>query len=236
MLGDEVSADDDPEPEGRPLGRRAFLGALGLGVSSLMWGDKALQLFQSATDGLPASVRAAIPVGGQWRIYAVDLPYPDFDPARWTLTIDGLVDRPVRLDITRLRGLAQREQVSDFHCVTGWSVPGVKWRGVGFAELLALAGPKPAATALTFTSAEQPYVDTITLEQLDQPDAMLALDMDGAPLTQEHGAPARVVMPKMYGYKGVKWVDRITVTDTIRDGYWEQRGYSRDAWVDGAPA
>ena len=72
----------------------------------------------------------------------------------------------------------------------------------------------PRARALTFVSAEEPYVDTLTLAQLrDAPDAMLALEMDGRPLTREHGAPARVVMPQMYGYKGVKWVRRITVTD-----------------------
>jgi len=227
-----VDTGEDPHPEGRPFGRRAFLGALGVGATSLVWGDKALQLFQGATNKLPASVRAAVPVGGEWRIYAINLPYPRFDEASWSLTIDGLVERPQRLTMADLRGLAQVDQTSDFHCVTGWSVLGVKWRGVRFAELLRLAGVRAGATALTFTSAEVPYVDTITLKQLEAPDAMVAFDMDGRPLTREHGAPARVVMPKMYGYKGVKWLNRITVTDTVSDGYWEQRGYSRDAYVE----
>ena len=227
-----MTADVDPPPEGRPLGRRAFLGVLGVGVTSLVWGDKALQLVQGATSELPASVRAAIPVGGQWRIYAVNLPYPRYDPASWALTIDGLVERPQRLSMADLRRLTQVEESADFHCVTGWSVTGVKWRGVRFAELLATAGLKPGAQALKFTSAEVPYVDTLTLEQLTAPDAMLAFDMDGRPLTQEHGAPARVVMPRMYGYKGVKWLNRITVVDRATDGYWEQRGYSRDAYLE----
>ena len=60
---------------------------------------------------------------------------------------------------------------------------------------------------------------------------MLAYEMDHAPITRPHGAPVRVVMPRMYGYKGVKWVQRITVVDTIEDGYWVARGYDRDAWV-----
>jgi DMSO/TMAO reductase YedYZ molybdopterin-dependent catalytic subunit len=224
---------DEPEPEGRLLGRRAFLGALGLGATSLIWGDQALQLVERATGKLPASVRAAVPVGGRFRIYAINLPYPEFDPATWTLTVDGLVDRPQRLGLADLRGLTPAAQTSDFHCVTGWSVLGVKWRGVRFSELLKLAGPKPGATALQFTSSEKPYVDTLTLAQLRAaPDAMLALEMDGTPLSREHGAPARVVMPKMYGYKGVKWLERITVVDRATDGYWEQRGYSRDAYVE----
>ena len=60
---------------------------------------------------------------------------------------------------------------------------------------------------------------------------MLAYDMDGQPLRQEHGAPIRLVIPEMYGYKNVKWVERITVTRAPVDGYWEQRGYDRNAWV-----
>jgi DMSO/TMAO reductase YedYZ molybdopterin-dependent catalytic subunit len=224
--------DDDPQgPPGRLLGRRAFFGVVGAGVSGLLWGGSALRAASDVSSVLPNEVRNAIPFGGGWRIYAVDPPYPRFDPATWRLRIDGLVERPVELTYAQLRGLPRAEQVSDFHCVTGWSVDGVRWRGVRFAALLDLARPRPAARALTFASAEDPYVDSLTLEQLRAPDAMLAYDMDGAPLTREHGAPARVVMPRMYGYKGVKWLRRITVTDRAPDGYWEQRGYDRDAWV-----
>ncbi|MGH2897948.1 MAG: molybdopterin-dependent oxidoreductase, partial [Solirubrobacteraceae bacterium] len=103
-----------------------------------------------------------------------------------------------------------------------------------FEDLLAAARPLPRATALKFVSAEQPYVDSLTIEQLREPDAMLALRMDGAALERKHGAPARVVMPQMYGYKGVKWVQRIVVTDRVDDGYWQQRGYDRDAWLGGS--
>ena len=60
---------------------------------------------------------------------------------------------------------------------------------------------------------------------------MPAYEMDGKPLSQEHGAPIRVVIPEMYGYKNVKWVHRIEFTPTVRAGYWEQRGYDTDAWV-----
>jgi DMSO/TMAO reductase YedYZ molybdopterin-dependent catalytic subunit len=224
--------DDEPQdPPGRLLGRRAFFGMVGVGVSGLLWGGTALRAASNAGSVLPHEVRNAIPFGGGWRIYAVNPPYPSFDPATWRLRIDGLVERPVELSHAQLLALPRAEQVSDFHCVTGWSVDGVRWAGVRFADLLALARPKPAARALTFTSAENPYVDSLTLEQLRAPDAMVAYEMDRAPLTRDHGAPARVVMPRMYGYKGVKWLERITVTSAAPDGYWEQRGYDRDAWV-----
>jgi DMSO/TMAO reductase YedYZ molybdopterin-dependent catalytic subunit len=230
-----VAVPGDPHPggsdEGCPLGRRAFLGIVGVGLSSLWWGGGALDLVSQATRVVPEGVRSAIPFGQGWRIYAINPPYPRFDPATWRLRIDGLVETPQELTYAQLRGLPRAEQVSDFRCVTGWGVDGVRWAGVRFADLLAAARPLPAAKGLTFVSAEDPYVDTLTLPQALARDAMLAYDMDRRPLTRAHGAPARVVMPRMFGYKGVKWVERIVVTDRITDGYWEQRGYDRDAWI-----
>ena len=97
--------------------------------------------------------------------------------------------------------------------------------------MLAAARPYPTARALTFISAEKPYVDSLTLDQAYLKDVLLAYEMDGKPLTRPHGAPLRVVIPDMYGYKNVKWVEQITVTDRAIDGYWEVRGYDRNAWV-----
>ena len=99
------------------------------------------------------------------------------------------------------------------------------------SSLLELARPLPSAAGLQFISAEQPYVDTLTMAQAAMPDVMLAHQMAGQPLPQEHGAPVRVVIPKMYGYKGVKWLAHIRVVGQIEPGYWEQRGYDVDAWI-----
>ena len=71
----------------------------------------------------------------------------------------------------------------------------------------------------------------LTLEQAYLDDAMLAYEMDGKPLRREPRAPVRVVIPEMYGYKNVKWVERIVVARRAQLGYWEQRGYDVDAWV-----
>ena len=60
---------------------------------------------------------------------------------------------------------------------------------------------------------------------------MLAFRMDGKPLAREHGAPLRLVIPDMYGYKGVKWLRQINLVQGVQDGYWERLGYDRDAWV-----
>lgn len=230
---DRMSAQPpDDAPRGRPLGRRAFLGIVGVGVSSLVWAEPLLHALNSAESALPASVRSAVPsLGGGWRIYSVNPPYPTFREATWKLRIDGLVAEPQEYTLAQLKALPRAQQVSDFHCVTGWSVDDVQWAGVRFADLLAAAKPLPEARAIQFVSAEEPYVDTLTLDQARRPDAMLAYEMDGKPISREHGAPVRVVMPRMYGYKSTKWVARLRLTAAAQDGYWEQRGYDRDAWV-----
>ncbi len=171
-----------------------------------------------------------MPSGG-WRIYTVADSMPTFDPRTWRLRIDGLVERPRELSYEQLRSLPRAEQVSTFHCVTGWTVEHVHWAGVRFRDLLALVRPKPQAHALRFLSAEVPYEDSLTLAQAQLADAMLAYEMDGRPLRREHGAPVRVVIPEMYGYKNVKWVERIELVPRPVDGFWEKLGYDRNAWV-----
>ena len=217
----------DQEP--RRIGRRVFLGTVVGGLTSLFWGKAAW----SRVSGVLGGVEAAIPLvpSRGWRIYTVAATMPSFDVASWRLRIGGLVEEPLELSYEQLRGLPQVSQVSVFHCVTGWSVSGVHWRGVRFRDLLAGARPLAGAHALQFVSAEVPYVDYLTLGQALLPDVMLAWEMDGQPLRREHGAPVRVVIPDMYGYKNVKWVAEINLVSAAESGYWEVRGYDRDAWV-----
>jgi DMSO/TMAO reductase YedYZ molybdopterin-dependent catalytic subunit len=211
-------------------GRRAFLLAVGGGLSSLAWAGPVSRALAPVTSGISQLVGDALPVGG-WRIYTISGTMPEFDPSTWRLEIGGLVRRPRSLSYGELLALPRAEQVSTFHCVTGWTVRGVHWGGVRFEHLFDLVEPLPAATAVRFVSAERPYEDSLTLEQLRLPDAMLAYELDGRPLSRPHGAPARVVLPEMYGYKGVKWLARIELVATQPLGYWERNGYDQDAWV-----
>jgi DMSO/TMAO reductase YedYZ molybdopterin-dependent catalytic subunit len=102
---------------------------------------------------------------------------------------------------------------------------------VRIRDVLAAARPQRRAHAIRFVSAERPYVDYLTLDQALLGDVMLAYEMDGRPLPREHGAPLRLVIPEMYGYKNVKWVERIELVPAADAGYWELLGYDRDAWV-----
>ena len=216
--------------DSRPYGRRAFLALVAGGISSLWWARPASRVLSPLTSGASQLAGNLFPVGG-WRIYTISGSMPVFDPREWTLRIDGLVRKPVSLSYDELLALPRAHQVSDFHCVTGWSVHGVRWAGVRLHELLRLAEPLPAAQAIRFVSAEEPYDDSLTLKQALLPDVMLAYELDGRPLSRPHGAPARIVIPEMYGYKGVKWLARMELVAQQPTGYWEGLGYDQNAWV-----
>lgn len=227
-----VTDGQEPQPEDQPrrYGRRLFLATVVGGVSSLYWGKAAWDHVTGVVTPVADAVAPIFPSGG-WRIYTISGHMPVFDPATWRLRIGGLVEQPVSLTYDELRSLPRAEQVSTFHCVTGWSVENVHWGGVRIGDVLARAKPHAAGHALRFTSMEVPYVDFLTLRQAELHDVMLAYEMDGKPLPREHGAPVRLIIPEMYGYKNVKWLQGIDVVDQAGQGYWEGLGYDKDAWV-----
>jgi DMSO/TMAO reductase YedYZ molybdopterin-dependent catalytic subunit len=221
---------EQPEHATHHYGRATFLALLAGGVSSLAWGTKVSGVLSPITSSVSQLLGNLFPVGG-WRIYTISGSMPIFDPKVWRLEIAGLVAKPHSFTYDELRALPQSHQVSDFHCVTGWTVHNVRWSGVRFSHLLEEVKPLPEAKAIRFTSLEQPYNDSLTIQQIRLHDVMLALDMDGRPLTRPHGSPARVVIPEMYGYKGVKWLTRMELLADQPTGYWEGLGYDQNAWV-----
>ena len=219
---------DDVQP--RRYGRAVFLATLGGGLSSLWWGKAAWNSISGTVSPVAGDIVPLLPTQG-WRIYTISGHMPKFDPVSWRLTVGGRVGKPTALSYAQLRDLPRVEQISTFHCVTGWTVKNVHWAGVRMHDVLAQASPHPQAHALQFVSAEEPYVDYLTMKQASLHDVMLAYEMDGKPLSRSHGAPVRLVIPEMYGYKNVKWLKEINVVDQVDVGYWEQYGYDNDAWV-----
>ena len=211
----------------RTIGRAGFLGLLGVGAAGLFFAKNATELLARA---VPKSVSSIVPTSG-WRIYTIGSSMPDPDPATFRITIGGLVDAPASLSLADLKAMPRADQISDFHCVTGWSVSDVRWGGVRIGDLLDRVGAHKNAQGLRFVSAEKPYDDSLSVEQALLPDVMIAYEMDGGPISRPHGAPLRLVMPQMYGYKSVKWVQHIEVQSAPQPGYWEQHGYDADAWI-----
>jgi DMSO/TMAO reductase YedYZ molybdopterin-dependent catalytic subunit len=119
----------------------------------------------------------------------------------------------------------------DFQCVTGWRVPDTHWTGVRLSDLLDRAGVKSEATALRFVSFDGEYTESLTLAQARRPDVMVAYELEGKPLSSDHGGPVRLYVAPMYGYKSCKWLELIELTAAVEPGYWEQNGYDVDGWV-----
>jgi DMSO/TMAO reductase YedYZ molybdopterin-dependent catalytic subunit len=216
------------------MGRAAFLSVVGLGAVGLLAGNRISSTLSrplgAAGSVVPQGLKDILPIGG-WRIYAINPPWPEFHPAKYRLEVTGHVRKPLTLSWDDLMSLPSARQTTDFHCVTGWTVGGVHWQGVRLQTIWDLVEPLHEAKYANFVSLEEPYVDTLSLLQTTLPNVMLAHHMDGAPLTRAHGAPVRLVIPEMYGYKNVKWLSKIELVPKLAPGYWEQNGYDIDAWV-----
>jgi DMSO/TMAO reductase YedYZ molybdopterin-dependent catalytic subunit len=158
---------------------------------------------------------------------------PEIGPERWRLAVDGAVETPLALSFQDLLALPPVEEEADFHCVTGWSILDLAFRGVRLETVLALARPKPEATHL-MAHASDGYSTNLPLEEALKPDVLLVHGVEGRPLSALHGGPVRIVVPQLWAWKGAKWVSRIEVLTHDRRGYWEIRGYSNTAhpWRD----
>lgn len=157
-----------------------------------------------------------------------EIPLPD-----WRLKVDGLVEQPAELTWDAFHALPQVDDVSDFHCVTTWSKYDCRWGGVAFTTLYELVQPKPEAKFVYFTSFDG-YSTNVALEKCLDDDVLVATSFNGAPVPREHGGPARVIIPKLYAWKGAKFVSGITFLAEDKLGFWEVRGYSNtaDPWTE----
>lgn len=219
---------------GTPVGRRVVLGLLGAGALGVLAGARIQDFLERtvgpvvAKDGTGLS--ALLPFG-RFRIYTVTGSLPRRSAADWSLRVRGLVDAPLRLTYADLRDMPPTALTRDFQCVTGWRVSDVAWRGVRLADVLDRAGVQAEARAVRFTSFDGAYTESLTLDQARRRDVLVAYEMGGSPLSTAHGGPVRLYVAPMYGYKSIKWLDGIEVTDRVVPGFWEQRGYDVDAWV-----
>src|SRR5437879_6014728 len=148
----------------RRIGRAVFLTSVAGGLSSLIWGKPVWDRISSTVSPVAGTLVPILPTQG-WRIYTVADRMPEFDAATWKLTVGGRVERPLNLSYEELRALPRAEQVSDFHCVTGWSVQNVRWAGVRLGDVFAEVRPTFDAQGVEFVSAEVPYVDYLTTQQ-----------------------------------------------------------------------
>jgi DMSO/TMAO reductase YedYZ molybdopterin-dependent catalytic subunit len=160
---------------------------------------------------------------------------PEIDLRSWKLEVTGLVDNPFALNWEQFLALPQADDVSDFHCVTTWSRFDNRWRGVRFRTLAELAVPQEPARFVLCTGYDFmpgtfiPYTTNLPLARAIEDDVLLVHTWEGSPLPREHGGPCRMITPKLYAWKGTKWIRRIEFLSENRKGFWEVRGYSDSA-------
>lgn len=155
--------------------------------------------------------------------------------ADWKLQIGGLVGRPRSLSYEELAALPHRDQWQTLECISndvgGSYISNALWTGVPLADLLAQAGgARPTAKRLVLRAADG-YSDSLPLDKALQPTTLLTTTMNGEKLPVDHGFPARLLVPGVYGMKDVKWVTEIELVDDDFKGYWEERGWSDAAIV-----
>jgi DMSO/TMAO reductase YedYZ molybdopterin-dependent catalytic subunit len=201
---------------------------VGAGVVGVVFGSKVQKAVGSA---LGSGLGGLLPGGDRFRIYTITDSFPDISDSQYRLRVTGLVDRPTTFTLGDLMAMPRTALVKDFQCVTGWRVPDVHWEGVKLSDVLAAAGARSNAEGLEFGSYDGLDTESLTLDQARRPDVIVAYRMLGAPITTEHGGPVRLYVAPMYGYKSLKWLSTINVVENAAPGYWEQNGYSTDAWV-----
>ncbi|MEV7452004.1 molybdopterin-dependent oxidoreductase [Streptomyces nigra] len=228
-----------PDPEsGAPVGRRALLGMLGAGAAGLAaapYLQRGWENFLGAASQTDATgLTGLLPNPGGFRYYSVVGSVPHKDETNYALKVRGLVDRPKTYTLADLRAMAQTRVVADVLCTDGWRVDDTPFEGVRLADILDDVGVRSPGAAIRFTCFDGAYSESLTLEQARRSDVLVALKMQDKPITHEHGGPVRLFVAPMYFYKSAKWLSGISVTDKVVPGFWEERGYAIDGWLDGA--
>lgn len=148
--------------------------------------------------------------------------------AEWRLQVEGLVARPASLSLAELRSHPVTNQITQLTCEEGWNFI-AEWTGVRLSHILNVAEILPQARYVVYDSIQEYWRDSIDIAEALHPQTLLTYGMNGRDLPVGHGGPLRLRVPRQLGYKSVKYITRLTVTDTLK-GYWQKTGY---AWYAG---
>jgi DMSO/TMAO reductase YedYZ molybdopterin-dependent catalytic subunit len=218
------------------LGRRAML-LSGLGI--LFAGGTAgllRKLYGLATfsyDGIQYKGRVVQSITPNDQFYCVtkNVVDPQVNPSFWRLEITGLVKTRQTYRLDRLKALPAVTQETTLMCISNGLDAGLMsnavWKGVPMGALLNAAMPLPAAAKVRLHGVDN-YTDTFPLEKAMDPTTLVVYEMNGEPLPQRHGFPARVIVPGYFGEKHVKWITRIEVADVNATGFYEAQGWGPD--------
>jgi len=237
QMGTPRSLPDQADP-GRRRTIRAVplaIGAASLGVLGLrLLPDWYQAIFNPPEAGLRGLSMEITPIENFY-IVSKNFGDPVVDEHGWSLAIGGAVDKPMNLSLSDLRALPSATEYVTLACISnnvgGDLMSTGSFTGVRLRELLALANPRANGTWAAF-KARDGYAESLAMTLINgAPEVLVAYDLDGAPLPNAHGFPARIVLPGHYGMKGPKWLDSIQLVDHESGGYWEMQGWDHNAVV-----
>jgi DMSO/TMAO reductase YedYZ molybdopterin-dependent catalytic subunit len=133
----------------------------------------------------------------------------------WRLTVDGMVDRPGSFSLSQLKSYPRRSQITSIQCEEGWSYI-AEWIGVPLSHVLDLVGVQPQARYVAYFSIDSDWWDSIDMADASHPQTFLAYGMNGDDLPVGNGGPLRMRVPRQLGYKNVKFITHLTVTDSMK--------------------
>lgn len=227
-------------PETTDTGRRQVL-TLAVGAASIAvlgirlipgW---AQSILHPAESGLEGSLSPELTPADHFYVVSKNFADPVVAQAGWRLDVGGRVAKPLSLDYTALKALPATTEYVTLECISndvgGNLISTGRFTGVSLRDLLAMASPASDATAVNFGAADG-YTETLPVAVVQaSPEILVAYELDGAPLPNQHGFPARILIPGRYGMKGPKWLQKITLADTAVGGYWEGEGWDPNAAV-----
>jgi DMSO/TMAO reductase YedYZ molybdopterin-dependent catalytic subunit len=159
---------------------------------------------------------------------------PSLSLDRWRLGLGGMVAQSSEWNWEQFLQLPRVKVFSDFHCVTRWSRLGNLWEGVSTRELVRQAGgAQQGAAYVVVHGYDGGFTTNLSLPDFLAGDALIAFHHDGEAITEAHGGPARLIVPRLYAWKSAKWVAAIEIVDRDQAGFWEQNGYHMrgDPWL-----
>jgi DMSO/TMAO reductase YedYZ molybdopterin-dependent catalytic subunit len=158
---------------------------------------------------------------------------PRLEADKWTFTIKGKIKKNIQLTYAGFIALPQVKVFSDIHCVTTWSRLDNLWQGPSARTVVSLAELKPEARFVIVHGAGG-FTTNLPLADFLAEDVLFTLSHDGQALIAEHGAPVRLVVPRLYFWKSAKWVTGIEFTAEDHPGFWERGGYHNhgDPWTE----
>jgi len=229
----------------RDFFKRAGVGTIGLGFGvSLFDGiyqyaeaiteEEKHALLMKGTVNLMGFIAKEITPNDEFYITTYSDTVPAIDPKKFSLRIEGLVEKPYTLTIKELEDIKDKTEFVTLECignpVGGDSISNALWDGVTLKKIIDKAVPKQGIVKTAFF-AEDGYSDSIPYSLSLSEDVFLAYRMNGEPLPRKHGYPLRAIVPGIYGMKHVKWLSKIELVNYDFKGYWEKKAWSDEAII-----